>query len=288
MAALIGGDRTLSEIKLAKVLEDPYVEPCGDEDIQNLTQAAVGFAGPVGLPAGTEIIADTLLDTYEGMIVGANETDAHLRGVKMGRDFKPTRVESIILAEDGDFCSRCSTGKLVMQRGAELGHIFKLGTKYSDSMKATFLDAQGRERSFIMGCYGFGVSRAVAAAVEQHHDRKGIVWPRSITPIHAIILPVDYKEPSTHEMAETLYSELREAGFDVLLDDRDLRAGPKFNDAELIGIPIRITLGERNLKKGLIEVYFREEDRADLLPKEEVIPLLKEFYTTHSKTGRTK
>ncbi len=288
VAALIGGDRTLSEVKLAKVLEDPYVEPCGDEDIQNLTQAAVGFAGPVGLPAGTQIIADTLLDTYEGMIVGANETDAHLRGVKMGRDFKPTRVESIILAEDGDFCSRCSTGKLVMQRGVELGHIFKLGTKYSDSMKATFLDSQGRERSFIMGCYGFGVSRAVAAAVEQHHDRKGIVWPRSITPIHAIILPVDYKEPSTHEMAETLYEELREAGFDVLLDDRDLRAGPKFNDAELIGIPIRITLGERNLKKGLIEVYFREEDRADLIPKEEVIPLLKEFYTTHSKTGRAK
>jgi prolyl-tRNA synthetase len=288
VAALIGGDRTLSETKLAKVLQDPYLEPCGDQDIEESTGAAVGFAGPVGLPEGTEIIADPMLDRYEGMIVGSNQTDAHLRGVKMGRDFKPTRRDSIALAEDGDFCNRCSSGKLVMQRGVELGHIFKLGTKYSDSMKATFLDAQGSEKSFIMGCYGFGVSRAVAAAVEQHHDQKGIVWPRSITPVHAIILPVDYNSEATRQMADTLYEELQEAGFDLLLDDRDLRAGPKFNDADLIGIPVRITLGERNLSKGLIEIYFRESDRSELVPKKEVIGLIRDFYSTHSTVGRAE
>jgi prolyl-tRNA synthetase len=232
----------------------------------------------VGLPAGTEIIADSLLDSYEGMIVGANETDAHLRGVRMGRDFQPTRTASISRAQNGDLCKKCGEGSLVVQRGIELGHIFKLGKKYSSSMKATFLDGEGNDRNFVMGCYGFGVSRTVAAAVEQHHDDKGIVWPKPITPFDVIILPLNVKDDVTWSTAEELYGRLSEAGFDVLMDDRDLRPGHKFNDADLIGIPVRITLGERNLKKKLIEIYYRSEKRSELLPMEDIIPAIQRFY----------
>jgi prolyl-tRNA synthetase len=278
IAALIGGDRTLSETKIAKVLEDPFVEAMGDEEIRALTQAEVGFAGPVALPQGTEIIADTLLESYEGMIVGANETDAHLRGVKMGRDFQPTRTASISRAQGGDVCKKCGEGTLIVQRGIELGHIFKLGTKYSNSMKATYLDGQGSDKNFVMGCYGFGVSRTVAAAVEQHHDDKGIVWPKPITPFDVLILPLNVKDSETWEIAEELYESLRGAAFDVLLDDRDLRPGYKFNDADLIGIPVRITLGERNLKKKLIEIYYRKEKRSELLPREDILPAIQSFY----------
>jgi prolyl-tRNA synthetase len=278
VAALIGGDRTLSETKIAKVLEDPFVEPMGDEEIRSLTGAEVGYAGPVGLPAGTDIIADSLLDSYEGMIVGANETDAHLRGVKMGRDFQPTRTASISRAQDGDLCKKCGDGTLVVQRGIELGHIFKLGKKYSKSMKATFLDGEGSDRNFVMGCYGFGVSRTVAAAIEQHHDDKGIVWPKPITPFDVLILPLNVKDGDTWSTAEELYDRLSEAGFDVLMDDRDLRPGYKFNDADLIGIPVRITLGERNLKKKLIEIYYRSENRSELLPMDDIIPAIRRFY----------
>jgi prolyl-tRNA synthetase len=278
VAALIGGDRTLSETKIAKVLEDPFVEPMGDEEIRALTGAEVGYAGPVGLPEGTEIIADSLLDSYEGMVVGANQTDAHLRGVKLGRDFQPTRTASISRAQAGDRCKKCGEGELIVQRGIELGHIFKLGKKYSKSMKATFLDGEGNDRNFVMGCYGFGVSRTVAAAIEQHHDDKGIVWPKPITPFDVLILPLNVKDGDTWSTAEELYGRLNEAGFDVLMDDRDLRPGYKFNDADLIGIPVRITLGERNLKKKLIEIYYRSEKRSELLPMEDIIPAIRRFY----------
>ncbi len=278
VAALIGGDRTLSETKITKILEDPFVEPMGDEDIRTLTGADVGYAGPVGLPAGTVIIADTLLDSYEGMVVGANETDAHLRGVKMGRDFQPTRTASISRAQAGDLCRKCGEGSLVVQRGIELGHIFKLGKKYSKSMKATFLDGEGNDKNFVMGCYGFGVSRTVAAAIEQHHDDKGIIWPKPITPFEVLILPLNVKDGETWKTAEELYERLCNAGFDVLLDDRDLSPGYKFNDADLIGIPVRITLGERNLKKKLIEIYYRREKQSELLPREEIVPAIRRFY----------
>lgn len=278
VAALIGGDRTLSETKIAKVLEDPFVEPMGDEDIRALTGAEVGYAGPVGLPEGTLIIADTMLDSYEGMVVGANETDAHLRGVKMGRDFQPTRTASISRAQAGDLCKKCGKGPLVVQRGIELGHIFKLGKKYSKSMKATYLDGEGSDKNFVMGCYGFGVSRTVAAAIEQHHDDKGIIWPNPITPFEVLILPLNVKDGETWKTAEELYEQLCDAGFDVLLDDRDLRPGYKFNDADLIGIPVRITLGERNLKKKLIEIYYRREKQSELLPREEIISAIRRFY----------
>ena len=276
VAVLIPGERTLNETKLAKLLEDPCVEPLADDEIRKLTGAEVGYAGPVGL--ATKIIADTLLADYEGMIVGANETDAHYRGVKMGRDFTPTITEHVSQAEDGDTCKRCGKSELQRRRGVELGHIFKLDTKYSEAMNATFLDGAGKERHFIMGCYGFGVSRMVAAAIEVHHDERGISWPAAITPYHALILPINVSDERTMEIAESLYAELRGTGWDVLLDDRDLRAGFKFKDADLVGVPIRITLGERNLKDGKIEIYYRDKDRSEMVERDAVGATLEAFY----------
>ena len=278
VAALIPGDRSLNETKLIKLLEDPMIEPLDEASIRKLTGADVGYSGPVGLPKDTRIIADSLLDAYDGMIVGANKTDAHLRGVKMGRDFASTERALISQVQPGDTCGRCAKGKLVVRRGVELGHIFKLGKKYSKSMGATFLDQEGKQREFIMGCYGFGVSRAVAAAVEANHDDAGILWPPSITPFHAIILPVNVGDAATMEVAEKLYADLTKRGWDVLLDDRDLRAGFKFKDADLVGIPLRITLGERNLKEGKIEIHYRKDGRSDLVDPAEVASVLERFY----------
>jgi len=245
----------------------------------------VGYSGPVGLPKNTRIVADSLLDAYDGMVVGANKTDAHLRGVKMGRDFTPTETALISQVQPGDTCARCGKGKLVVRRGVELGHIFKLGKKYSKSMRATFLDQEGKEQEFIMGCYGFGVSRAVAAAVEANHDDAGILWPPSITPFHAIILPVNVGDAATMEVAEKLYADLTKRGWDVLLDDRDLRAGFKFKDADLVGVPLRITLGERNLKEGKIEIHYRKDGRSDLVDPSEVAPVVERFYETLKRAG---
>jgi prolyl-tRNA synthetase len=278
VAALIPGERQLNEVKLAKALSDPSAELLGDDEIERVTGARVGYAGPVGLPEDVRVIADPLLKEYDGMIVGANATDTHLRGVKMGRDFEPNEFAPLSEVLAGDTCKECGKGKLYIQRGVELGHIFKLDTKYSTSMNATYLDSKGVEHAFIMGCYGFGVSRAVAAAVQQHHDDKGIIWPKTLTPFHVIVLPINTANFNALEPAEQLYDRLTDAGFDVLLDDRDLRPGPKFMDSELLGVPLRITLGERNLKDGNAEVYYRAEDRKDLVPLDSVLDLVASFY----------
>jgi prolyl-tRNA synthetase len=280
VAALIPGERELNEIKLARAIDDPDARLLEDAEIEALTGAPVGFAGPVGLAADVEIIADPLLDGYDGMIVGANKADAHLRGVKMGRDFKAHRRASLAMAAAGDRCAQCGEGELVLQRGVEIGHIFKLDVKYSKSMKATYLDKDGKDKFFIMGCYGFGVSRAVAATIEQHHDAKGIRWPKALTPFHAVVTPLNLSDEATVAAMERIYADLHAAGFDVLLDDRDLRPGPKFKDAELIGVPVRVTLGERNLKDGKAEVYYRIEDRTDLLPLADVVAAVRRHYAS--------
>jgi prolyl-tRNA synthetase len=182
------------------------------------------------------------------------------------------------MAAAGDRCAQCGEGELVLQRGVEIGHIFKLDTKYSQAMKATYLDSDGKDHFFIMGCYGFGVSRAVAAAIEQHHDGRGIRWPRALTPFHVILLPVSVSDERSMAEAERLYAALQAAGLDVLLDDRDMRPGPKFKDADLVGVPVRVTLGERNLKDGNAEVYYRAEDRTDLVPLADVVAVAAAYY----------
>ena len=278
IAALVPGDRELNEIRFAKVIGTVDFRPLDEAEILAVTGGPVGFSGPVGLEEKAEIIADVLLDHYDGMIVGANAPDMHLRGVRMGTDFKAARSAAVSTARAGDVCSQCGTGELELQRGVEIGHIFKLDTKYSAAMKATFLDAEGKDHPFIMGCYGFGVSRAVAATIEQHHDEKGIRWPKSLTPFHVILTLVNISDDTTMKAAERLEDEMGRAGLDVLMDDRDLRAGPKFKDAELVGVPVRVTLGERNLKDGNAEMYYRIEDRSEIVPLERVSALVRDYY----------
>ncbi|HET6349454.1 MAG TPA: proline--tRNA ligase [Candidatus Krumholzibacteria bacterium] len=278
IAALVPGDRELNEIRFAKVIGTPDFRPLDEAEILEVTGGPVGFSGPVGLEKRAEIIADALLDGYQGMIVGANQKDMHLRGVVMGKDFKAARTAPLSTAKAGDICKNCGKGELELQRGVEIGHIFKLDTKYSAAMRATFLDAEGKDHPFIMGCYGFGVSRAVAAAIEQHHDAKGIRWPKALTPFHVILTLVNISDEATTQAAERLYAEMGKQGLDVLMDDRDLRPGAKFKDAELVGVPLRVTLGERNLKDGNAEVYYRLEDRTEIVPLDRVTGLAGEFY----------
>jgi prolyl-tRNA synthetase len=278
IAALVPGERQLNEVQLSRAAGVFDLALLGDAEIERLTGAKVGYAGPVGLPAGTTLVADSLLSRYDGMIVGANETDVHLRGVRMGRDFTPNHTAPISKAMAGDTCMQCGKGTLVATRGVELGHIFKLDTKYSDAMKATYLDEAGTEHAYIMGCYGFGVSRAVAAAIEQHNDEKGIRWPRSITPFHAIVMPINLSDAETARIAGSLYADLLAAGFDVLFDDRDMRPGPRFKDAELIGVPLRVTVGERNLKNGEVELYDRHRDATDLVAVDGVLDAVRAYY----------
>ena len=280
IAALVPGDRELNEIRFAKVIGSTEFRPLDEAEILSVTGGPVGFSGPVGLEGKAEIIADALLEKYDGMIVGANQKDMHLRGVRMGSDFKPARSAALSTAKAGDVCPQCGKGDLELQRGVEIGHIFKLDTKYSAAMKATFLDTEGKEKPFIMGCYGFGVSRAVAATIEQHHDEKGIRWPKSLTPFHVVLTLVNISDDTTVKAAEKIYAELGAAGLDVLMDDRDLRPGPKFKDAELIGVPVRITLGERNLKDGNAEIYYRLEDKADVLKLGDVVSAVTKYYAS--------
>jgi prolyl-tRNA synthetase len=279
IAALVPGDRALNEVKFAKVIGDGGAQLLDEAAIRAATGAPVGFAGPVGLGEKVEIVADALLQGYQGMIVGANKADAHLRGVRMGKDFRaPSQVADISTVVAGDRCRQCKSGELEVQRGIEIGHIFNLGDKYSRSMNATFLDASGQEQRFIMGCYGFGVSRAVAAAIEQHHDPHGIRWPKSLAPFHVIVLPVNPSDPQTRSVAETLYRDLTDGGLDVLFDDRDLRPGPRFKDADLVGIPLRVTIGERNLKDGNVEIYYRLEDLTEVLPVADAVGRVRGYY----------
>ena len=277
IAALVPGDRELNEIRFAKVIGSSDFRPLDEGEIFTATGGPVGFSGPVGLQ-NVEIIADSLLDKYDGMIVGANQKDMHLRGVRMGTDFKAGKSAALSTAKAGDVCPQCGKGELELQRGVEIGHIFKLDTKYSAAMKATFNDTDGNDKPFIMGCYGFGVSRAVAATIEQHHDEKGIRWPKSLTPFHVVLTLVNISDETTVKAAEKIYAELGAAGFDVLMDDRDLRPGPKFKDAELIGVPVRVTLGERNLKDGNAELYYRLEDKAAVVPLADVVSTVKRYY----------
>jgi prolyl-tRNA synthetase len=278
IAALVPGDRELNEVRFAKVIGSPDFRPLDEAEILAVTGGPVGFSGPVGLESKAEIIADVLLEKYDGMIVGANARDMHLRGVRMGTDFKPSRMAALSTAKAGDVCPQCGKGDLELQRGVEIGHIFKLDTKYSAAMKATFLDPEGKEKAFIMGCYGFGVSRAVAATIEQHHDEKGIRWPKSLTPFHVVLTLVNISDETTVKAAEKIYAELGAAGLDVLMDDRDLRPGPKFKDAELIGVPVRVTLGERNLKDGNAEIYYRLDDKAAVVPLADVVSTVTRYY----------
>ncbi|RLA77994.1 MAG: proline--tRNA ligase [Deltaproteobacteria bacterium] len=275
VAALVRGDHEVNEVKLRNHLGVRSLELADEETIREVTGGPLGFSGPVGLKVRK--IADKALKGMRNLVVGGNEEDLHLMGANFGRDFEVDEFADIRKAQQGDPCPRCEGGRLQISRGIEVGHIFKLGTKYSEAMGATFLDQEGKERPFVMGCYGIGVGRTVAAAIEQNHDSDGIIFPASIAPFHIYLLPVNSKDPEVMGVAEDLYRDLTAQGLEVLFDDRDERAGVKFKDADLLGIPFRVTVSERNLKDGKVEVRHRKTKEVTLIQLQEAVQQLREM-----------
>jgi prolyl-tRNA synthetase len=252
--AVVRGNHEVNEIKLARALGVDEVHLAGAADVERATRAQVGFAGPVGF--GGPILLDTDAASVSDAITGANETDLHLRHVSYGRDFE-AQIASIRSVQDGDRCPSCGA-ELGLYRGIEAGHIFVLGTHYSAKMGANYLDETGESRTVVMGCYGIGVSRLVAAIVEQHHDESGILWPMSVAPYQVHVVQVG-AEPEVAAAVAQLETELGARGVELLIDDRDERPGVKFKDADLIGIPLRVTVGAKALKNGGVELKPRTE-----------------------------
>jgi prolyl-tRNA synthetase len=280
LVALVRGDHEVNEGKLARAARVGVVEPAAPPLIEKVTGAAVGFAGPVALKA--RIITDQAVSIMHNAVTGANKTDYHVTGVNPGRDFTIEHVEDIRLAAPGD---RAPNGQpLVFNKCIEVGHVFKLGTKYSDAMKAQFLDEHGKSRPAIMGCYGIGVNRIMAAAIESHHDEEGICWPTSIAPFQVVVLLLDYQDAKATELAERIHDELAAAGIDVLLDDRPQRPGPKFKDADLIGFPIRVVIGQRVLSQGQVEIQLRETGESLTVPPDECTTKVHAFVAEQLKT----
>ncbi|HEU0265885.1 MAG TPA: His/Gly/Thr/Pro-type tRNA ligase C-terminal domain-containing protein, partial [Geobacterales bacterium] len=241
-----------------------------DAIVEQLTGAPVGFAGPVGLKV--RIVADLSVQDMRNFVTGGNAADLHLKNVNLERDVVVTTFADIRNVAHGDSCPRCSSGTLEMWRGIEVGHVFKLGYKYSKALNATYLDADGKEQMIFMGCYGIGIGRTVAASIEQNHDKDGIVFPLPIAPFHCIISAVNYgKEEEVQRAADLLYERLNAAGVEVLLDDRDERPGIKFKDADLIGIPLRIVVGAKNLADGKVELKLRGSGEVLLLSIDEAM-----------------
>ncbi len=254
VAVVLSGKHEVNEVKLKNVLGAEWVKLAAEERVRELTGAPSGFAGPVELDM--RILADYSVRRIASGATGANERDAHLVDVVPGRDFRPEGYADLRLVEEGDRCPRCS-GPLHFSRGIEVGHVFRLGTKYSKALSATYLDGSGKERPIVMGCYGIGVGRTAAAAVEQHHDADGIRWPVSIAPFELAVLPLNPRHSELAETAERVGAELSAGGVDVLFDDRDERPGIKFKDADLVGMPVRITFGEKNFAEGFAEIRDR-------------------------------
>ena len=281
VAALVRGDHEISEKKLKAIWDSENIQLASEETVEEITHAPKGFAGPTGL--SVPILADLDIQEMVNFVTGANEKDAHLIHVNTGRDFQVSQFVDIRKFTPGDHCPLCGE-ETQMDKGIEVGHTFKLGTKYSKTMGATFLDDQGEKKEIVMGCYGIGVGRTVAAAIEQYYDQNGIVFPMPIAPFQVLILPVNIKMDFLKETAEQLYQTLLENGIEVLYDDREETPGVKFKDADLIGIPLRATLGEKNLKKGLVEIKKRKTGEIFLVKEKEVLSKIKEMI--HQEMGK--
>ena len=263
---LIRGDREINETKLRNILSLDYMELADEHTIQDATGGLLGFSGPIGL--SIPLFADKDVAYMENFVIGGNEKDVHIINVNTG-DFTVKGFYDIKVAVAGDQCPRCS-GSLTSTRGIEVGHIFKLGIKYSKAMNATFLDKDGKEQLMVMGCYGIGVGRTLAAAIEQGNDDNGMILPMAIAPFEVDVLPVNSSHQESMEVADRVYRELTDKGIDAVMDDRNERPGVKFKDCDLIGIPLRVTIGERNLKEGLVEIKARSEKESQKIRKEEV------------------
>jgi prolyl-tRNA synthetase len=266
VAALVRGDRELNEVKLKNLLGGQEIEMAGPERVREVTGAPVGFAGPVGLEVQA-IYADLELRTDTDWVTGANKGDAHLLHVDLKRDVKITAYADLRVVTAKDRCPKCS-GPLDLPQGIEVGHVFKLGTKYSKAMNVTFLDENGKEQLMIMGCYGIGVSRIVAACIEQNNDENGILFPPPVAPFEVALLGLNMKDEQVSGAVEALYHTLTEGGVEVLVDDRDERPGFKFKDADLLGMPIQLIVGAKGLARGMVEVKDRRTGEREELPTE--------------------
>jgi prolyl-tRNA synthetase len=263
VAALLRGDHELNEAKLRREVGATAIVPADPATIEKAAGAPMGFLGPVEIKI--PLVIDRAIAAMPQVVVGGNAVDVHLKGVVPGRDFPLEKVHDLRNAAAGDPCPRCGA-PLQIASGLEVGHVFKLGTKYSKSMGASYLDEKGNEVLLIMGCYGIGINRILAGAVEAAHDSNGIIWPLSIAPYHVLLVPLPGKDPAVMELTTELEQELTAAGLDVLVDDRDQRPGFKFKDADLIGIPLRVVIGERGLKEGMIEIKWRDQAAAKQVP----------------------
>jgi len=275
---LLRGDHQLHETKLTDSLRATAVRPAHPDEIRELLGASAGSLGGVGAKNRSRdlrIVADSSLQNRRNMTTGANKDDHHLRGVDIARDIPVDEWFELRTVEAGEGCPRCETGTLEIFKGMEIGHIFKLGTKYSASMGATVLTQDGKEVPIVMGSYGIGVERIISAAVEQHHDDDGIIWPKSLAPFDVVVTITNMKQDDLRNAGEKLYEELQRAGFDVLLDDRDERAGVKFKDADLIGIPYRVTIGKK-IADGMVELFDRSAKKSEDVRIGEVVAKLRQ------------
>jgi len=274
IAALVRGDHALNEAKLKKVAGVEDLRLADAAVIKKVTKAPVGFAGPVGLK-GVQIIADTTVPLIEGGVSGANKEDHHRMHIAYGRDYKADLIGDIRYALHADKCPRCEEGKFEVSRGIEVGHIFKLGVKYSEKMKCVYLDENNQEKVMIMGCYGIGIGRTAAAAIEQNNDKDGIIWPLPLAPFQVAVVPANTSEKDQIEAAEKIYNECQSLGIEALLDDRDERMGVKLKDIDLIGIPYKLIVG-RALKEGKVEIKSRKTAETHIIPKDEAAEWLKQ------------
>lgn len=266
VAVVVRGDHEVNELKLKDLLDAKELQLADDETVHRVTGAPIGFIGPVGL--SIPVIMDREAVAVQGGVTGANERDYHLQNVWHGRDFTATRVADIRNVVVGDTCPKCQEGKIEFYRGIECGHIFELGTKYSIPIGATYLDENQKAQTMIMGCYGIGVSRILSAVLEQSNDENGIVWPVSIAPFQVHVIPVNVKDETQVRVAEQLYTRLQQAGVEVLMDDRDERAGVKFKDSDLIGLPVRVTVGKM-AGEGVVEFKVRKTGESKELTLEQ-------------------
>ncbi|MCM3698313.1 proline--tRNA ligase [Paenibacillus macerans] len=271
VAVVVRGDHEVNELKVQAYMGAESIELADPVTVEQATGAPPGFAGPLGLKI--PILLDRDVSTLPEGIAGANERDFHLRHVSPARDIVTSHIGDFRFVVEGETCPKCKDGKLKLSRGIEVGHIFKLGTKYSQMLGASYLDRNGKQQDIIMGCYGIGISRLLSAVVEQHYDERGIVWPAALAPYRVHIIPVSVKDRQQIELAEQLYEQLARKGIEVLLDDRDERPGIKFNDADLIGIPYRIIIG-KTAKQGVIEFVKRGEAAVEKLTVEEILSRL--------------
>ena len=274
LAVLVRGDHDLNEVKLKRFLGADAVTMADPDTIRRVTGAPVGFAGPVGLKA--RIVADQAVPAIANGVTGANDADKHLTGVNTPRDFQASEVGDLRFATDGDPCPRCGA-RLTLSHGIEVGHVFKLGTKYSDALGALYQDADGNGHPIVMGCYGIGVNRILAARIEDNYDKDGIVWSQALAPYDVEVLPLNMANAEVSAAAEKIYGDLQQAGLEALMDDRDARPGFKFKDADLIGLPHRVVVGDRTLAQGCAEIQVRADKTSVTVPLDQVVEKLLEL-----------